>query len=64
MSDVSNGKEKTEASGPRSGHGEEADDRSGLLALALLSLVAGTVTGLVGAVFHLANSRQGYFLTM
>jgi CIC family chloride channel protein len=54
MSDVSNGTEETAASGPRSGHGEDADDRSGLLVLALLSLAAGAVTGLVGALFRLS----------
>jgi CIC family chloride channel protein len=54
MSDVSNGKEKTAATGPRPGDGEGADDRSGVLGLALLSLAAGAVTGLVGAVFRLS----------
>jgi CIC family chloride channel protein len=54
MSDVRNGKEKTTASGPHPEDGEDADERAGLLALALLSLVAGAVTGLVGAVFRLS----------
>jgi H+/Cl- antiporter ClcA len=57
MSDVSNGKEKTAASGPRFGHREDADDRSGFLGLARLSLAAGAVTGLVGAVFRLSLDR-------
>src|SRR6516162_3547247 len=61
MSDVSNGKEETAASGPRPGHGEHADDRTGLLALALLSLAAGAVTGLVGAVFRLSLDRADHF---
>jgi CIC family chloride channel protein len=61
MSDVSNRKEETAAGGPRPGHAEGADDRSGLLALALLSLVAGAVTGLVGAVFRLCLDRADHF---
>ena len=55
MSDVRKGKEETPDSGPRPGHGADADDRSGLPELALLSLAAGAVTGLVGAVFRLAR---------
>src|SRR5262249_32965985 len=47
MSDVSKRSEETPVSGCRPGHGEDADDRRGLLALALLSLAAGAVTGLV-----------------
>src|SRR5262245_13679095 len=54
MSDLSSGIEEPAASGSRSRDGEDADDRSGLLALALLSLVAGAVTGLVGAVFRIS----------
>src|SRR5262245_55876756 len=61
MSDVSHGKEETAASGHRPGDGEDADDRSGLLALALLSLAAGAVTGLVGAVFRLSLDRADHF---
>jgi CIC family chloride channel protein len=57
MSDVSNGRGETATIGPRPGHGEDADERSGLLALALLSLAAGAVTGLVGAMFRLALDR-------
>jgi CIC family chloride channel protein len=57
MSDVSNGKEETAASGSRLGHGEDADDRSGLLGLAFLSLAAGAGTGLVGALFRLSLER-------
>ena len=60
MSDVSNGKEEA-ASGPRPGDGEDADDRSGLLGLALLSVAAGAVTGLVGAVFRLSLDRADQF---
>ena len=60
MSDVSNGKEETAASGARPGHGEDAYDRSGLLGLALLSLVAGAVTGLVGALFRLSLDRADH----
>jgi CIC family chloride channel protein len=40
---------------------EDADDRSGLLGLALLSLAAGAVTGLVGALFRLALDRADHF---
>jgi CIC family chloride channel protein len=61
MSDVSNGKMETAASGPRSGHGEDADDRSGLLRLAILSLVAGAVTGLVVALYRLCLNRADQF---
>src|SRR5262245_63005459 len=57
MSDVSNGKEQTAASGPRSGYEEDADDRSGLLQLAILSLAAGAVTGLVVALYRLCLDR-------
>ena len=39
------------------GHGEDADERSGLPELALPSLAAGAVTGLVGAVFRLSLDR-------
>jgi CIC family chloride channel protein len=60
MSDVSNATEATAASGSRPGHGEEADNRSGLLALALLSLVAGAVTGLVGAVFRFSIDQADH----
>jgi CIC family chloride channel protein len=60
MSDVSNGKEETAAGGSRPGHGQDADDRSGLLGLALLSLVAGALTGLVGAVFRLSLDRADH----
>jgi CIC family chloride channel protein len=61
MSDVSKRKEKTAAGGARPGHGEEADERSGLLGLALLSLIAGAVTGLVGALFRLSLDRADQF---
>src|SRR5215813_11964518 len=61
MSDESNGKEETAASSPRAGHGEDSDDCSGLLGLALLSLVAGAVTGLVGALFRLSLDRADQF---
>src|SRR5262249_6121867 len=61
MSDVSNGKVETAASGRDPGHGEDADDRSGLLALAVLSLAAGAVTGLVGAFFRLCLDRADHF---
>jgi len=58
MSDVSNGKEQTAASGPRSGYEEDADERSGLLQLAILSLAAGAVTGLVVALYRLCLDRS------
>jgi CIC family chloride channel protein len=60
MDDASKGKEETSAGGPRPGRGE-ADDRSGLLPLALLSLVAGAVAGLVGALFRLCLDRVDQF---
>ena len=60
MSDVSNGKEERAASGPRPGHGEDADERSGLPELALLSRAAGAVTGLVGALFRLCLDRADH----
>ena len=59
MSDVSNGKEGTAPSG--TGQGEDADDRSGLLQLAILSLVAGAVTGLVVALYRLCLNRADQF---
>src|SRR5262245_44415968 len=61
MSDVSNGKEQTAASGPRSGYEEDADERSGLLQLAILSLAAGAVIGLVVALFRLCLDRADHF---
>src|SRR5262245_6078126 len=61
MSDESKGKEATAARGPSPGHGEDADERSGMLGLALLSLVAGAVTGLVSAVFRLSLDRADHF---
>jgi CIC family chloride channel protein len=59
MSDVGNGKAGT-AAGPRPVSGADADDRRGLLGLALLSLVAGAVTGLVGALFRLSLDRADH----
>src|SRR5262249_23441385 len=61
MSDLSKGKAETGAGGPRPGHGQDAGDRRGLLALAPLALAAGAVTGLVGAVFRLALGRADQF---
>jgi CIC family chloride channel protein len=55
MSDASKGQEG--AAVPAPGYGEDADDRRGLLGLALLSLAAGAVTGLVGALFRLSLDR-------
>jgi CIC family chloride channel protein len=64
MSNVSKGIEETQASGLRPEHGKEADDRSGLLGLALLSLAAGAVTGLIGALFRLSLDRADQFRDM
>jgi CIC family chloride channel protein len=61
MSDAGKGSEETAAGGPRPGQREEADDRSGLLGLALVSLVAGAVTGLVGGVFRLCLDQADHF---
>jgi CIC family chloride channel protein len=61
MSDVSKDKEETAASARRPGQGENADERTGLLALALLSLVAGAVTGLVGAAFRFSLDQADRF---
>jgi CIC family chloride channel protein len=61
MSDGSNGKEETTPGGPRPGYGADADERNGLLGLALLSLAAGAVTGLVGALFRLCLDRADQF---
>jgi CIC family chloride channel protein len=58
---VSNGNAKTATTGARPGHGEDADDRSGLLELALISLAAGAVTGLAGAVFRLCLDRADWY---
>jgi CIC family chloride channel protein len=59
MSDVSNGKEGTAPRGP--GQGEDADERSGLLQLAILSLLAGAVTGLVVALYRLCLDQADHF---
>jgi chloride channel protein, CIC family len=57
MSEVSKG--KGEIAPPRSG--QEADERTGLLALALVSLPAGLITGLVGALFRLSLDQADHF---
>jgi CIC family chloride channel protein len=59
MSDESQGNEQTAGRGPRPGG--DADDRTGLLQLALLSLAAGALTGLVGAAFRLSLERADHF---
>jgi CIC family chloride channel protein len=59
MSDASNVNAEQAASVPVSG--EDADERTGLLGLAILSLVAGALTGLVGAAFRLALDRADHF---
>ena len=61
MSEMSNRKEETAPAGARHGHGADTDDRSGLLGLALLSLVAGAATGLVGALFRLSLDQADHF---
>src|SRR5262249_43876711 len=61
MSDVRDRNEEAVASGPRPGHGEDEDDSSGLLALALLSIAAGAVTGVVGAGFRFFLDRGDHF---
>ncbi len=47
--------------GPGPGYGEDTDERSGLVELAILSLVAGTLTGLVGALFRLSLAWADHF---
>jgi CIC family chloride channel protein len=64
MSDESNGKEEPAAGGLRHERREDADDRRGLLGLALVSLAAGAVTGFVGALFRLALERADQFRDM
>src|SRR5262245_12882007 len=64
MSEVNSIKKETAASDPGSGHGKDADERTGLLALALLSLLAGAVTGLVGALFRLSLDQADHFRNM
>jgi CIC family chloride channel protein len=60
MSGASKGKE-TAAGGPRRGYSADADERSGLSQLAILSLAAGALTGLVGAAFRLALDHADEF---
>jgi CIC family chloride channel protein len=64
MSDVSNGKKALQTASPSPGYGEGANERRGLLELALLSLVGGAVTGLVGAVFRLSLGRADRYRDM
>jgi CIC family chloride channel protein len=52
---------KSNAPPPRSAPLESADERAGLISLALLSLLAGAASGLVGAAFRLALLRAHAF---
>src|SRR5262249_19566219 len=61
MTDVSSGKKETTASGPHSGHGTDPDERSGLLQLAVFSLVAGLVPGLVVGPYRLCLEQADHF---
>ncbi len=60
MSEVSKGNEQTAPPDSHPGDGEDLEDRSGLLGLALLSLLAGAVTGVVGASFRLCLDRADH----
>jgi CIC family chloride channel protein len=52
---------QSEDSSPHNRHDEAPNDRSGLLHLALLSVAAGVVTGLVGAAFRHSLDRADQF---
>src|SRR5262245_8109583 len=58
MSAIRKRNAESAASAPCAGQGEDADDRSGLLQLAILSLAAGAVTGLVVALYRLCLDRS------
>src|SRR5262249_38923644 len=60
-SDVSTANVEPPANGPRPGHEHGADDRGGLLQLAFLCLLAGAVTGLVGALFRISLEQADHF---